>query len=104
MLKVAKLKENSVYTFKLSSGEEILAKYKGEEAGSYNLVKPMALAMTQTEDGKPSLGLAPFAATLDPSSNQEIPINTNAVITFFEPPKEIVDGYLERTSGIQIAL
>jgi len=104
MLKVAKLKENEVYTFKLSSGEEILAKYKGEESGNYHLVKPMALAMTQDEKGQPSLGLAPFAATLDPSSNQEIPINTSIIVTYFEPPQEIVKGYLERTSGIALAV
>ena len=102
MLKVAKLKANEVYTFKLSSGEEVLATYKGEEDGNYHLKKPMALAMTQDAEGNPSLGLTQFAATLDPSSNQEIPINTNAVITFFEPPAEIVKGYLERSSGIQL--
>lgn len=102
MLKVAKLKKDEIYTFKLSTGEEVLAKYKDEKDGHYHIVKPFVLAMTQDEKGQASLGLAPFAATLNPTSNQEIPLNINMVVTFFEPPKEIVTGYLERTSGIQL--
>lgn len=96
------LKSGDVYTFKLTTGEEVVARYVSNNDKYFMVEKPLALGVQQTEKG-PQLGFMPFAMTLNDTKKQEIPINIAVVITYFEPSKEVSDGYIQQTSGIQIA-
>jgi hypothetical protein len=101
MLK-SKMNKDEVYTFKLTTGEEMIAKYSKTEDEAIHVVKPLVLAIQPTEDGKQALGLAPYAATLDPTVSTPVPINTSTIVTYFEPPEEMAKAYLQQTSGIQL--
>jgi len=102
MLKTNTRKKGEVYTIKLTTGEEMMAKYKDSDEDHFYVEKPLVLAIQPTEDGNQALGLAPYAATLDPKDSTVIPININTIVTYFEPPVEMARAYLQQTSGIQL--
>jgi hypothetical protein len=108
MLQTDKLSKDTVYTFKLATGEEMVAKFLRSEDGNYYVSHPLVLGMQQVQNPETGqvgqqIGFMPFAVTLNPDIIKEIPINISNIVTYFEPPKDISDGYLQQTSGIQLA-
>jgi hypothetical protein len=85
-----------VYTFKLSSGEELVAKVQTECTGNYiNVIDPVSIA-----PGPKGMGLVPSIFTADPS--QPITLNTNSVTMFAETDESVRMKYIEATTGIQV--
>lgn len=84
-----------VVSFKLTSGEEIVARFVEETATGYRISKPTVITMTQQ-----GIGLMPFMFTVDPDRDIEVQHGTVAVISATE--KVFADQYLQGTTGIKL--
>lgn len=90
------LEVGKVYTFKMNSGEEVVAKYSSEAVGDYiNVTEPVSIA-----PGPQGMGLVPSMFTADPS--QSVTINTNSIAMYAETEDSVKMKYIEATTGIKI--
>ena len=89
------LKPNEVYTFKLNSGEEMVAKVKQAGGDWIVLEEPVSIA-----PGPQGMGLIPSLFTADPKA--EIKLNTNSVSLVSETDDSVKMKYLEATTGIKV--
>jgi hypothetical protein len=88
-------KEGDTVSFKLSSGEEIVARLEKESTTEYTVKKPMVL-IAQAE----GLGLAPFMFSVSPDA--KFNIKSTSVSCVAKTQEEIAKQYTAQTSGIQI--
>lgn len=90
-----KLTENEVYTFKLNSGEELIAKVISSHDGYIIISEPVSVA-----PGPQGMGLMPslFTANL----NSEVRLNTSSVSVSALTDDNVKVKYLEATTGIKI--
>ncbi len=86
-------KDGDTVSFKLSSGEEIVARLDKEEADYYTLKKPMVLIAQEK-----GLGLAPFMFSVNPDG--KFLLRTNSVSCVSKTQDEISKQYIATTSGI----
>lgn len=90
------LEVGKVYTFKLNSGEEVVAKYSSEVVGDYiNVTEPVSIA-----PGPQGMGLVPSMFTADPA--QSVTINTNCIAMYAETEDSVKMKYIEATTGIKV--
>ena len=95
MLIEKSIKLNDVITIKLTTGEELIARYQGEESSSLNITKPIVLAA-----GAQGIGMVPWLMSGLPDT---ISINKDIVITHCSTQKEIADQYIQATTDIKLA-
>ena len=90
------LEVGKVYTFKMNSGEEMIAKYSCEVTGHYIAVTdPVSVA-----PGPQGMGLVPSMFTADPG--QSVTINTNNIAMYVETDDSVRMKYTEATTGIKL--
>ena len=89
------LEHNQVYTFKLNSGEEMVAKVKQSGGDWITLEEPVSIA-----PGPQGMGLVPSMFTADPK--EEIKLNTNSVSLVSKTDDSVKMKYLEATTGIKV--
>ena len=89
-------KVGDTVSFKLSSGEEIVARLEKETEKSYTLKKPMVLVAQQQ-----GLGLAPFMFSVNPDG--KFVLQANAVSCVAKTEQDIAKQYTATTSNIQMA-
>lgn len=82
-----------VYTFKLVSGEELIAKVTGYNDGTLVLSNPLSVAPNAQ-----GMGLIPSMFTADLDKNIEL--NTNTVTMYAPSAEPIRLKYIEATTGI----
>jgi hypothetical protein len=90
------IKDGDIVSFKLSSGEEIVARLKTQDAKSYTLLKPMVLIMQQQ-----GMGLAPFMFSVSPDA--KFNLQASSVSCIAKTEDEIAKQYTATTSNIQMA-
>jgi hypothetical protein len=88
--------EGEVITFKLTSGEEIVAKLVEDSAAYYKLSRPMVIGM-----GAQGPGLMPYLFTVHPE--KEIKLNKSVVTVAEATDKQFADQFLQSTTGIKLA-
>lgn len=88
-------KENEVLTFKMSSGEEIIAKVVGKDGHFLLIEEPVAIAQ-----GPKGIGLIPALFTAEPG--KQIRLNTNNINFIASTDDPVKMKYLEATTGIQV--
>ena len=89
------LKSNEVYTFKLNSGEELIAKVT-QTGGDFIIIsEPVSIA-----PGQQGLQMIPSVFTADPK--EEFKLNTNSVAIIAQTDDSIKVKYIEATTGIQV--
>jgi len=88
-------KVGDTVSFKLVSGEEIVARLEDETEKSYTLKKPMVLIAQQQ-----GLGLAPFMFSVSPDG--KFVLQANSVSCIAKTEAEIGKQYTSQTSGIQM--
>jgi len=88
-------KEGDTVSFKLSSGEEIVARLEKEDEKTYTLKKPMVLVAQQT-----GLGLAPFMFSVNPDG--KFVLQASSVSCIAKTEDEIGKQYLSQTTGIAV--
>jgi hypothetical protein len=96
MLIETAIKDGDIVSFKLSSGEEIVARLKSQDDKSYTLLKPMVLIMQQQ-----GMGLAPFMFSVSPDAKFILQVNSISCVAKTED--EIAKQYTASTSNIQMA-
>jgi hypothetical protein len=84
-----------VVTFKLTSGEEIVAKLVDDGVMHYRLSRPMVIAM-----GPNGPGLMPYLFTVNP--DKEVKLAKNTVTVAEATDAVFAKQFLEQTSGIKL--
>jgi hypothetical protein len=84
-----------VYTFKLNSGEELIAKIKLAGGEFLVIENPVSVA-----PGPQGLGLVPSMFTADPDA--EIKLNSNSVSIYALTEDAVKMKYIEAITGIKI--
>ena len=89
------LNQNQVYTFKLNSGEELIAKVIQSGGEFIQIEEPVSIAPSQQ-----GMQMIPSIFTADPKG--EFRLNSNSVVMYAETDDNIKDKYLEATTGIKV--
>jgi hypothetical protein len=85
-----------VYTFKMNSGEEVVAKFVGEPQSQHiSVSNPVSIA-----PGPQGMGLVPSMFTANPQ--QDVSINTNSIAMYAETDDAVQSKYIEATTGIKV--
>lgn len=87
---------NEVYTLKISSGEEIVAKIVNVDDGVIEISSPLSVAPSHQ-----GMGLVSSVFTADTDKN--IMLNTNTVIMYALTADHVRIKYIEATTGITTA-
>jgi len=87
--------EGEVITFKLTSGEEIVAKLVEDGPVYYKLSRPMVIGM-----GAQGPGLMPYLFTIHP--DKEIKLAKGTVTVAEATDEQFAKQFLQSTSGIQL--
>lgn len=88
--------QGSVVTLKLTSGEEIIARFEEENATGIKVSKPMVLSMTQQ-----GVGMMPYLFTVNPDNS--IVFNYPAVVVVAATDEDFGKQYIQATTGIKLA-
>ncbi len=89
------IKTDEVYTLKLNSGEELIAKVKGIEGTELIVAEPVSIA-----PGPQGMGLVPSMFTADPKG--EYRLNTNSISIYAVTDASVKNKYVEATTGIKL--
>ena len=89
------IKENELYTLKLTSGEELIAKVTGSDGNFVYLSEPLSVA-----PGPQGMGLIQSVFTSEEGS--KITLNINNVTMFTDTADAIKQKYIETTTGISV--
>jgi len=84
---------NSIYTFKLNSGEEMVTKVLEVEDTFFLIEKPVSIA-----PGKNGMQMIPSAFTME--LEKPVRLNISAVTMIFETNPEVQASYKTATTGI----
>lgn len=84
-----------VVTFKLTSGEELVAKLVEDTDAYYKLSRPMVIGM-----GQSGPGLMPYLFTVNP--DKDIRLSKTTVTVAEATDKVFADQFLETTSKIKL--
>jgi hypothetical protein len=87
--------EPYIRVFKLSTGEEIIARVVDEDRGEFIIEKPLQMAM-----GQRGLQFAPFMMMVDPDKN--LGLKKDKVVADGPPVREIEGQYESITTGIAL--
>jgi len=88
----------------MASGEEIITKLASapdSSPGTREFIKPRILILGKTQGGQQGLQLIPWFFS-DPDGTALV--NEDHIMAIMLAPKHIADGYLQETSGIQLAM
>ena len=89
------IKANEVYSMKLNSGEELIAKVIGQIGNELVIKEPVSVA-----PGPQGMGLVPSLFTVDTDS--EIRLNINSVTVYGLTEENVKNKYIEATTGITV--
>jgi len=90
------VEKNGKYTFKLVTGEEIVALVEAVEEDHYVVSKPCTIIPNQ----QGQMQMVPSAYTME--LDKPVQINTLAVAMIFEPNESVQSAYTKATTGIDV--
>ena len=89
------IEPNKVYTFKLNSGEELIAKVI-QTGGDFIIIEePVSIAPTQQ-----GMQMIPSVFTANPKG--DFKLNTSSIALYAETDDSVRMKYLEATTGIKV--
>jgi hypothetical protein len=89
------IQPNTVYTFKLNSGEELIAKVIQAGGEFIQIEEPVSIAPTQQ-----GMQMIPSVFTANPKG--EFKLNTTSIALYAETDDSVRMKYLEATTGIKV--
>ena len=89
------LTPNTVYTFKLNSGEELIAKVTQSGGDWIHIEEPVSIAPSQQ-----GMQMIPSVFTADPKD--AFKLNTNSIAIVANTDDSLKMKYLEATTGIKV--
>jgi hypothetical protein len=91
-----KLNLDEIYTFKMNSGEEIVARVRSIADDHFCISEPVSVAPSAQ-----GMGLIPALFTATPGT--EITVNNRSVAYFGLTDATVKNKYIEATTGIRVA-
>jgi hypothetical protein len=95
MLMQKPITQGSVVSLKLVNGDEIIARYDGEDDNTIKINRPLALTM-----GAQGLGMIPWLFLGDTES---FTLKREHVFVMVPSKKDAADQYMQGTTGIALA-
>lgn len=92
------LKKDEIYTFKMSSGEEIVAKVVGVTTAHTEIIVSNPCSIGPGPGG--GLGLVPTMFTYNPDG--EVRLNINSIAIRAETDEGVKGKYIQATTGIKV--
>ena len=89
------IEPNKVYTFKLNSGEDLIAKVIQAGGEFIQIEEPVSIAPTQQ-----GMQMIPSVFTANPKA--EFKLNTSSIALYAETDDSVRMKYLEATTGIKV--
>ena len=89
------IEPNKVYTFKLNSGEELIAKVIQTGGEFIQIEEPVSIATTQQ-----GMQMIPSVFTANPKG--DFKLNTTSIALYAETDDSVRMKYLEATTGIKV--
>ena len=89
------IKENEVYTFKLTSGEELIAKVTGSDDNYVYMTEPLSVA-----PGPQGMGLIQSVFTSEEGA--QVTLNIKNVTMFSDTADAIKQKYIQTTTGLSV--
>ena len=89
------IEPNTVYTFKLNSGEELIAKVIQAGGDFIVIEEPVSIAPTQQ-----GMQMSPSVFTANPKG--DFKLNTSSIALYAETDDSVRMKYLEATTGIKV--
>lgn len=89
-----KLLPNEVYTFKLTSGEEVVAKFIKQGDSVFTVTNPLSVAMSQE-------GMQLIASVFTAKPDRHIELQRTSVSMIAETRQELEASYIEATTGVR---
>lgn len=86
---------NKTYTFKLASGEELIAKVLEVFDDHIVISQPISTVISQQ-------GLQMLPSLFSADIHADVRLNNNSYLMVTEPREDVADSYLQATTGIQV--
>ena len=86
---------NTVYTLKLNSGEELIAKVTQTGGEFITIEEPVSIAPTQQ-------GMQMIQSVFTANPKGAFKLNTTSIALYAETDDSVKDKYLEATTGIKV--
>ena len=99
MLVTSNYKKNDIISIKLSTGEEVVARFDRQVHSSLDVVKPTVLTLNP-QNGQ--VMLIPWLMSIDAHSTDPVQIKDTQIVALGKPTKAIADVYMKGSSGIAI--
>jgi hypothetical protein len=100
MLVISNFKKGDVITVKLSTGEELVARFESVSADELKLVKPTVLTLNP-QNGQAML--IAWLMSIDAHNSEPVSIKGNQIVATARTIKGLADSYTSSTTGIQTA-
>lgn len=101
MLVTSNYSKNDIIGIKLSTGEEIVARFDKFDSSTkdktMNVVKPTVLTLNP-QNGK--VMLIPWLMSIDVHSSDPVSVSHDQIVAIYKPSKGIADVYMQGSSGI----
>ena len=101
MLVTSSYKKNDIIGIKLSTGEEVVARFDKFDSSTkdktLNIVKPTVLTLNP-QNGQAML--IPWLMSLDAMSSEPVTVSQEQIVAIYKPAKGIADVYMQGSSGI----
>ena len=101
MLVTSNYKKNDIIGIKLSTGEEVVARFEKFDSATNQktlyIVKPTVLTLNP-QNGQAML--IPWLMSLDVHKSDPVAVSQDQIVAMYKPSKGIADVYLQGSSGI----
>ena len=84
-------------TIKLSTGEELVARFNADTGNELRVLKPTVLTLNPQQQG---IMLIPWLMSIDAQSNDPVTIGKSQIVAVSRPVKSLADNYMQSTTGI----
>ena len=103
MLVTSNYKKNDIIGIKLSTGEEVVARFDKFDSATnqktLHIVKPTVLTLNP-QNGQ--VMLIPWLMSLDVHSSDPITVSQEQIVALYKPSKAISNVYMQGSSGITL--
>tara|TARA_B100000579_G_C22551972_1_gene720217 strand:- start:221 stop:538 length:318 start_codon:yes stop_codon:yes gene_type:complete len=97
MLVISNFKKGDIVTVKLSTGEEIVARFESYNMDELKVVKPTVLTLNP-QNGKAML--ITWLMSIDAHNSEPVSIKGNQIVATARTIKSLADSYTQSTTGI----
>lgn len=97
MLVISNFSKGDIITAKLSTGEEIVARFESSSADELKVVKPTVLTLNP-QNGQAML--IAWLMSIDARSSDPVSIKGNQIVATARTIKGLADSYTQSTTGI----